>query len=34
LRDRRLYDTRLWVLECESLPDRTSLSEVADDPAR
>ena len=34
LRDGRLYDTRLWVLECESVPGRTALSEVADHPSR
>ena len=34
LRDERLYDTRLWVLECEPVPERTALSAVADHPSR
>ena len=34
LRDARLHDTRLWVVECESVPARTALSDVADHPSR
>lgn len=33
-RDRRLRDTRLWVVSCQSDPGRTALSAVADHPSR
>ncbi|HET6968461.1 MAG TPA: hypothetical protein VFI44_09300, partial [Ornithinibacter sp.] len=32
--DPRLGDSHLWVLRCESVPEPTSLSTVADDPVR
>lgn len=32
--DRRLRDTRLWVLECDSAPTATRLSAAPDDPVR
>jgi hypothetical protein len=33
-RDRRLSDTRLWVVSCQSAPAGTALSAVADHPSR
>ncbi len=32
--DARLRDTRLWVLQCDSAPAATRLSDVPDDPVR